>query len=162
MRITRQIPWFLIASILISLAALALANLLAPPLKEAGSYLALALVVLIPGYLAVLFLFPSGGDLDLSRRLLLSLGASVLFAGLISLILYLTPRGLQPASLSTILSLLILPLAAVSYLRWRALPRSRRFIIGARRGYRSRRPAGGILSGLIPAGAASLSPWLQS
>jgi uncharacterized membrane protein len=150
LRITRQIPWFLIASILISLAALALANLLAPPLKEAGSYLALALVVLIPGYLAVLFLFPSGGDLDLSRRLLLSLGASVLFAGLISLILYLTPRGLQPASLSTILSLLILPLAAVSYLRWRALPRSRRFIIGARRGYRSRRPAGGILSGLIP------------
>ena len=150
MRTTRQIPWFLIASILISLAALALANLLAPPLKEAGSYLALALVVLIPGYLAVLFLFPSGGDLDLSRRLLLSLGASVLFAGLISLILYLTPRGLQPASLSTILSLLTLSLAAVSYLRWRALPRSRRFIIGARRGYRSRRPAGGILSGLIP------------
>jgi uncharacterized membrane protein len=150
LRTTRQIPWFLIASILISLAALALANLLAPPLKEAGSYLALALVVLIPGYLAVLFLFPSGGDLDLSRRLLLSLGASVLFAGLISLILYLTPRGLQPASLSTILSLLTLSLAAVSYLRWRALPRSRRFIIGARRGYRSRRPAGGILSGLIP------------
>ena len=141
MRTARQIPWFLIASILISLSALALANFIAPPLKEPGSYLALALVILIPGYLAVLIMFPAGGDLDLGRRLLLSLGASLLLAGLISLILYLTPRGLKPASFATILSLLTLLLAAISYLRWSALPYNRRFIIGANRGYRTRRPA---------------------
>ena len=149
MRTARQIPWYLIASILVSLSALALANLLAPPFKEAGSYLALALVILIPGYLAVLFLFPAGGDLDLSRRLLLSLVASLLLAGLISLILYLTPRGLKPASLATILSFLTLFLAAVTYLRWYSLPRSRRFIIGAKRGYRSRRSSGPLFSSFI-------------
>ncbi|MDD3551476.1 MAG: DUF1616 domain-containing protein [Methanothrix soehngenii] len=149
MRTARQIPWYLIASILISLSAIALANLFAPPLKEAGSYLALALVILIPGYLAVLSLFPAAGDLDLNRRLLLSLGASLLLAGLISLILYLTPRGLQAASLATILSFLVLFLAALSYLRWSAIPRNRRFVIGAKRSYRSRRTSGRISSGFV-------------
>lgn len=149
MRTARQIPWYLIASILISLSALALANLLAEPLKEEGSYLALTMVILIPGYLAVLFLFPAGGDLDLSRRLLFSLVASLLLAGLISLLLYLTPRGLEPASLATILSFLTLFLAAVTYLRWSSLPRSRRFIIGAKRGYRSRRTSGHVFPSLI-------------
>ncbi|WP_348303256.1 DUF1616 domain-containing protein [Methanothrix sp.] len=149
MRTARQIPWYLIASILISLSAIALANLFAPPLKEAGSYLALALVILIPGYLAVLSLFPAAGDLDLNRRFLLSLGASLLLAGLISLILYLTPRGLEPASLATILSFLVLFLAALSYLRWSALPRNKRFVIGAKRSYRSRRTSGRISSGFV-------------
>ena len=149
MRTARQIPWYLIASILISLSAIALANLFAPPLKEAGSYLALALVILIPGYLAVISLFPAAGDLDLNRRLLLSLVASLLLAGLISLILYLTPRGLQAASLATILSFLVLFLAALSYLRWSALPRNKRFVIGAKRSYRSRRTSGRISSGFV-------------
>ena len=149
MRTARQIPWSLIASILISLSAIALANLFAPPLKEAGSYLALALVILIPGYLAVISLFPAAGDLDLNRRFLLSLGASLLLAGLISLILYFTPRGLQAASLATILSFLVLFLAALSYLRWSALPRNKRFVIGAKRSYRSRRTSGRISSGFV-------------
>ena len=149
MRTARQIPWYLIASILISLSAIALANLFAPPLKEAGSYLALALVILIPGYLAVISLFPAAGDLDLNRRFLLSLVASLLLAGLISLILYLTPRGLQAASLATILSFLVLFLAALSYLRWSALPRNKRFVIGAKRSYRSRRTSGRTSSGFV-------------
>ncbi len=149
MRTARQIPWYLIASILISLSAIALANLFAPPLKEAGSYLALALVILIPGYLAVISLFPAAGDLDLNRRFLLSLGASLLLAGLISLILYLTPRGLQAASLATILSFFVLFLAALSYLRWSALPRNKRFVIGAKRSYRSRRTSGRTSSGFV-------------
>ncbi|MDD5733975.1 MAG: DUF1616 domain-containing protein [Methanothrix soehngenii] len=149
MRTARQIPWYLIASILISLSAIALANLFAPPLKEAGSYLALALVILIPGYLAVISLFPAAGDLDLNRRFLLSLGASLLLAGLISLILYFTPRGLQAASLATILSFLVLFLAALSYLRWSALPRNKRFVIGAKRSYRSRRTSGRTSSGFV-------------
>jgi uncharacterized membrane protein len=149
LRTARQIPWYLIASILISLSAIALANLFAPPLKEAGSYLALALVILIPGYLAVISLFPAAGDLDLNRRFLLSLGASLLLAGLISLILYFTPRGLQAASLATILAFLVLFLAALSYLRWSALPRNRRFVIGGKRSYRSRRASGRISSGFI-------------
>jgi len=149
LRTARQIPWYLIASILISLSAIALANLFAPPLKEAGSYLALALVILIPGYLAVISLFPTAGDLDLNRRFLLSLGASLLLAGLISLILYFTPRGLQAASLATILSFLVLFLAALSYLRWSALPRNKRFVIGAKRSYRSRRTSGRTSSGFV-------------
>ena len=67
MRTARQIPWYLIASILISLSAIALANLFAPPLKEAASYLALALVILIHGYLAVLSFFTAADVMGWNR-----------------------------------------------------------------------------------------------
>ena len=79
MRTARQIPWFLIASILISLSALALANFIAPPLKEPGSYLALALVILIPGYRRPHYV-PNRRP-GFGQTLLLT-GASLLLAGL--------------------------------------------------------------------------------
>jgi len=97
-------PMNLIASALISLLALALANLSPESVQETGSLLALGLVILVPGYLIVLLRFPAKRDIELSRRIILCLGLSSLLAGLVSLVLMLTPRGLQPASLATILS----------------------------------------------------------
>jgi len=57
-----------------------------------------------------------------------------LLAALVSLILTFTPRGLQPASVATILSFFTLFLTAVAYARWSALPRRKRFSAGSERG----------------------------
>jgi len=97
------------------------------------------MVFLIPGYLAILSIFPGKNDLDGQRRAFLCLVSSVILAGLFSLILTATPRGLQSASLATILSLLAIFLAAVSYGRWSNLPRKRRFLLLPKRGMGSTR-----------------------
>jgi uncharacterized membrane protein len=121
-------------SALISLLALALANLSPESVQETVSLLALGLVILVPGYLIVLFRFPAKRDLELSRRIILCLGLSALLAGLVSLVLMLTPRGLQPASLATILSLLAIFLNAISYIRFSTEPRKRGLVSRSRRG----------------------------
>ena len=133
----------LIASALISLLALALANLSPESVQETGSLLALGLVILVPGYLIVLFRFPANRDLELSKRTILCLGLSALLAGLVSLVLMLTPRGLQPASLATILSLLAIFLNAISYIRFSTQPR-KGLVSRSRRG----NPLTKILSGI--------------
>jgi len=108
-------------------------------MQETLSLLALILVLLIPGYLAVLSAFPGNRDPTLQKRISLSLVSSAILAGLFSLILTATPRGLQSASLATILSLLAIFLAAVAYGRWSDLPRNKRFLLLPRRGLRSAR-----------------------
>ena len=144
MRLAWPPPMHLIASALISLLALALANLSPESVREIASLLALGLVILIPGYLIVLYLFPSNRDLELSKRIILCLGLSALLAGLISLVLMQTPRGLQPASLATILALLAIFLGAISYIRSSTQPRKRGSASRPRRGHRST----GILSSI--------------
>ena len=144
MRLAWPPPNDLIASALISLLALALANLSPESVQETGSILALGLVILVPGYLIVLFRFPANRDLELSKRIILCLGLSALLAGLVSLVLMLTPRGLQPASLATILSLLAIFLNAISYIRFSTQPRKRGLVSRSRRG----NPLTKILSGI--------------
>ena len=133
MRLAWPPPVHLIASALISLLALALANLSPESVQETGSLLALGLVILVPGYLIVLFRFPANRDLELSKRIILCLGLSALLAGLVSLVLMLTPRGLQPASLATILSLLAIFLNAISYIRFSTQPRKRGLVSRSRK-----------------------------
>ncbi len=139
MRLAWPPPWHLIASVLISVIALALVHLSPPSLQGALSIPALIFVFLIPGYLATLSLFPGKSDLSGHRRAFLCLATSALLAGLFSLILTATPRGLQSASLATILSLLAILLAAVAYGRWSNLPRKRRFLLLPKRGLGSTR-----------------------
>jgi len=139
MRLAWPPPWYLVASVLISVIALALVHLSPSSLQGTLSLLALILVLLIPGYLAVLSAFPGKSDITLQRRAFFCLAASVLLAGLFSLILTATPRGLNSASLATILSLLAIFLAAVAYGRWSDLPRNKRFLLLPRRGLRSAR-----------------------
>ena len=144
MRLDWPPPMHLIASALISLLALALVNLSPESVREGASLLALGLVILIPGYLIVLYLFPTNRDLDSSKRIILCLIISALLAGLISLVLMQTPRGLQPASLATILALLAIFLDAISYIRSSTQPRKRGSASRPRRGRRS----SGILSSI--------------
>ncbi len=140
MRLAWPPPRHLIASVLLSVLALALVHLSPSSLQDILSPLALILVFLIPGYLATLSVFPGKSDLSGKGRAFLCLASSALIAGLFSLILTATPRGLQSASLATILSLLAIFLAAVAYGRWSNLPRNRRFLLMPKRGLGSTRP----------------------
>ncbi len=130
-------PRDLTASALISILTLVMIQLSFPSVHGLIAPLGLILVVLIPGYLFVLSLFPGRSDLSLRRRAFLSLGFAALLAALASLGLTLTPRGLQPASLATILSLLALFLSAFAYARSSELPSRKRFALWSKRGSRS-------------------------
>jgi len=132
-------PGDLVASVLISLLTLVLVHQSSPSMQGFSAPLGLPLVILIPGYLFVLSVFPARSDLGSRRRALLTLGFAALLAALASLGLILTPRGLQPASLATILSLLALFLAALAYARTSQLPSRKRFTLWSRRGFRSGR-----------------------
>jgi uncharacterized membrane protein len=117
-------------------------------------------VFLIPGYLATLSLFPGKSDLSGHRRAFLCLATSALLAGLFSLILTATPRGLQSASLATILSLLAILLAAVAYGRWSNLLRNRRFLLLPKRGLGSARALPRISLASITSRRAALAIFL--
>ena len=139
MRLAWPPPWHLIISVLIPVTALALVHLSPSSLQGILSLPALILVLLIPGYLATLSLFPGKSDLCGHRRIFLCLALSAMLAGLFSFILTATPRGLQVPSLATTLSLLAILLAAVAYGRWSNLPRKRRFLLLPKRGLGSAR-----------------------
>ncbi|MFZ3148243.1 MAG: DUF1616 domain-containing protein [Methanothrix sp.] len=157
MRLAWPPPWHLIASVLISVIALALVHLSPSSLQGTLSLPALIFVFLIPGYLAALSLFPGKSDLSGYRRAFLCLASSAMLAGLFSFILAATPRGLQSASLATTLSLLAILLAAVAYGRWSNLPRKRRFLILPKRGLGSTRAFPSIPWASIPRRRAVLA-----
>ena len=160
MRLAWPPPWHLISALLISVIALASVHLSPPSLQGTLSLSALIFVFLIPGYLATLSLFPGKSDLSGQRRAFLCLAFSALLAGLFSLILTATPRGLQSASLATILSLLAILLAAVAYGRWSNLPRKKRFLLLPKRGLRSARALPRISRASITSRRAALSIFL--
>ena len=100
MRLAWPPPWHLIVSVLIPVIALALVHLSPPSLQGILSLPALIFVLLIPGYLATLSLFPGKSDLCGHRRIFLCLAFSAMLAGLFSFILTATPRGLQSSVFS--------------------------------------------------------------
>jgi hypothetical protein len=134
MRTTRSPPWDFTVPALISILTLILVHLTPQSIREFGVLLGLVLVFLAPGYLLMVSLFPAKSDLSSRGRILMSVLLSSLLAALVSLILTFTPRGLQPASVATILSFFTLFLTAVAYARWSALPRRKRFSAGSERG----------------------------
>jgi len=136
LRLAWPVPRHLIVPLLISISALAMIHLSSPSLRAILSPISLILVFLVPGYLALIWAYPAKGDLSRRGRGVLSLAASVLLAGLLGLLLYSTPRGLQSASLATLLALASLFLFAMAYLRWSDLPRNRRFFLWPRSGLR--------------------------
>ena len=67
-------PRHLIAFALLSVLTLVIVHLSPQSNRETSQLLSLALVILIPGYLLTLALFPSRMDLTMQRRALLSIG----------------------------------------------------------------------------------------
>ncbi len=137
MRLAWPPPWHLTASALVCVLALALANLYPDSLGGAASAFAALMAALVSGHLAVLSAYPGISDLTMKKRAVLILLSSGLVAALGGAVLAATPRGLQPSSLATILSLLSIFLVLVSYGRWSGLPRKRRFFFISRKGMRA-------------------------
>ncbi len=120
-------PWDLMVSVITAALALTLA---AFGLQPAASMMPFffVLMLLMPGYLLGVALFPGRNDLSGSWRAAISLGASALLALLLSIILSISPAGWNLSSLTALLATSALVLAAVAYLSRSALPRSRRFV----------------------------------
>lgn len=133
-------PLNLIVSALIALLTLVLVLVLPESVLWFSVPLGLVIIFLLPGYLLTFALFFGRIDLNLRGEVAISLFLAILQAALVSLVLTLTPRGLQAASLATILALLALFLTAIAYLRWSSLPRRKRSPgLGSRSSIRSAR-----------------------
>lgn len=128
------------ASALIAVLTLVLVLFLPESVITLSAPLGLAMVFLLPGYLLTFALFNGRYDLNLRGEVVLTLVFAIVQAAIIGLVLSFTPRGLQAASLATILALLALFLTAIAYFRWSALPRRRKAVgLGSRRGIRPTR-----------------------
>jgi len=103
-----------------ALAAVAMTlTLLAPEIGQARAIVALALVLLVPGYAIVAAAFPSG-RLGAAERLVFSLGASLAAAALCGLLLHWTALGLRPAAWAVALGNITLVASLVALARrWR-------------------------------------------
>jgi len=122
------LPLDLLACAAIALLVLLIILLPPEPIAAFGPPLGAALICLLPGYVLISALFPSNYDLSGRGRLLLSLGADLLLAVLLGLVLSFTPRGLHLASFAVVLSFFTLFFAIAAYLRWLKQPRRRRQI----------------------------------
>lgn len=120
------LPWDIVESALLSILAIAL-TLLPHSMAGFSSLLAVILAVFIPGYAAVLALFPRASDLALKERMLLSLGGDAVIAVLTALLLSIMGR-IALSTLAQALAIISLPLIAVAYIRWALLPSGWRFI----------------------------------
>jgi uncharacterized membrane protein len=120
------LPLGLLACAAIALLVLLIILLPPEPIAAMAAPLGVALICLLPGYLLISAIFPRKDDLSGRGRLLLSLGADLLLAVLMGLVLSFTPRGLHLASFAVVLSFLTLFFAVAAYVRWLKQPRRRR------------------------------------
>jgi hypothetical protein len=130
---TWPLPWDLTVPALISILTLILVHLTPQSIRESTALLGLVLIFLAPGYLLMVCLFPAKSDLGPRGRILMSILLSCLLAAFASLVLTFTPRGLQVASIATILCFFTLFLTAAAFARWSAVPRRKRFSAGSER-----------------------------
>lgn len=98
--------------------------------------LALVIVLVAPGYLLLLILFPRGGPRD-AERVMLVIGASLAVSVITGLALQLTPQGITGARVDWVLGALVLLLAVGAAVRvWR--DRRRTFSARTTRTYSAR------------------------
>ena len=78
-------------------------------------------VAFLPGYCLVNILFLGKNKIDLPETLVLSVALSFAIAGLDGLFLGLSPIGILPVPIATSLSVIVLVLASVAFMRQRRL-----------------------------------------
>jgi uncharacterized membrane protein len=123
-------PWDLAVATLLSAILLILVFLSHESDLGPGAAIGFAIVFLLPGYSLTVTIFPGKSDLSFKGRLVYTIVFSVVLAAFAALILTFTPRGLNTASLAFTLSILALGLTIAAYLRWSALPKRKRHILG--------------------------------
>ncbi len=121
-------PWDLTASVLVAASALALSLFSPQPVTSSVEPFLFFLVLLMPGYLLSIALFPRRYDLAGKGRLVVCIGADILLALLLSLILSLSPWGLHLSSMEASAAAISLVLAAIAHFNRSTLPRWNRFV----------------------------------
>lgn len=89
---------------------------------DVGNYLAVLVVLFVPGYLLVAALFPSNREIDWLERIALSLGLSLAVIPLISLTLALMPFGIHLRSVVVAFTTFTILVGAFAYRRRLNLP----------------------------------------
>jgi uncharacterized membrane protein len=120
----RERPWDLYLSIGYSVA---LGTILI--VFGGGNLLAILLVLLVPGYVLIGALFPSGKEIDWIERIALSFGLSIAVVPLLGLVLNFTPFGVGFAPLVGIIALFTVVVGMFAYLRRMRLPPMERLSI---------------------------------
>ncbi len=91
--------------------------------------LGLPFVLFFPGYVLMAALFPKKEGISGIQRLALSFGMSIAVVPLIGLILHCTTWGIRLESILYSMALFMFVISAITWLRWRRLPKSERFSI---------------------------------
>lgn len=112
-----------------ALAFLLLALVVLLPDSSIRTILGLIFILLLPGYVAVAALFPSGERIDWIERAALSLGLSVAIVPLIGLALNYTPWGIVLWSILTALMVFIVGISVLAYFRRIRLPEEERLTL---------------------------------
>ena len=99
------------------------------------SILGLLLVLFLPGYSIIAFLYPEREVIDNIERLALSFGLSIAVTPLIGLILNYTPFGIRLIPLLLSLSLFTVLMISGAYFRRNKIPKTERFCIDIKRHY---------------------------
>ncbi len=80
------------------------------------------LILFLPGYVLIAFLFPEKNDMDLIERIALSVGLSAAITPVLGLILNFTPFGIRLIPLVIILSSFIVIFTILTYLKLKNIP----------------------------------------
>jgi len=127
---------------------LTLPFVLLPPLNETPIriLLGLSIILFLPGYSLISALFPKKDDLDPIERIALSFGLSIAIVPLIGLILNYTPFGIRLIPTLISVSLVIIFLTPLAYIRRTNISEDKRFSISLN--YKLEIPSGtdGILT----------------
>ncbi|HEX7467784.1 MAG TPA: DUF1616 domain-containing protein, partial [Methanobacterium sp.] len=104
---------------------------LLPPLNNTfiRTILGLFLILFIPGYSLIAFLFPKKDDLDGIERLALSFGLSIAITPLIGLALNYTPWGIRLDPILVVLSVFTILMVIAAYIRRLKIPKENRFSV---------------------------------
>ncbi len=121
-------PWDLTASVLVAAIALALSIFPSELVYSSVGPLLFILVLLLPGYLFSIALFPRRFDLAGKGRLALSIGVDALLTLIFGISLSLSPWGLSPSSLAAALAVVSLIMAPIAHFVRSPLPRWNRFV----------------------------------
>lgn len=155
---TTKRRFFLDIFLIIILTGLCALFILEPTLNKTivRTVLGLLLVLFLPGYTFIAFMFPKRGDLGIIERLVLSFGLSITITTLIGLALNYTPSGVHMDSILVSLTGVTVLLCAVSFLRRWRIPEENRFLVdfgrffkGLKKGFSSESQRGKILSVIL-------------
>ena len=134
--------------LVIAFVLLTLPFVLLPPLNETPIriLLGLPIILFLPGYSLISALFPKKDDLDPIERIALSFGLSIAIVPLIGLILNYTPFGIRLLPTLISVSLVIMSLTLLAYIRRTNVDEDKRFSISLN--YKLEIPSGtdGILT----------------